>query len=151
MSQQIDLEANLVAMDGKLRELQHELSGLTIPAEAQHPAPKPGVRLDVQTTPPPDHPSLPLAAAAADQARAIIADAQAEAARIVGDAAQRVTAITAQIDNLQRLRDELERSARALVDEYSAAVSRAGQPAAVAERSEGRDEPPVSPVHPPLW
>ncbi len=147
-----------MAMDDKLRELAHELSVLTSVPEPERPAPPTGAGLDLPTTREPDRGDLPLAAAAADQARAIIADAQAEATRIVGDAAQRVSAIASQIDDLQQLRDELERSARALVDEYSAALTRVGQPApppAVSakpiERPEPRGEPPASPVHPPLW
>lgn len=176
MSQRGDVEANLVAMDDKLRDLQHELSVLAT-APPTSPAP------DAPTPPEPDAPTpprpqpastpavhrsdLPLAAAAADQARAIIAGAQAEATRIVGDAAQRVSAIAAQIDDLQHLRDELERSARALVEEYAAAVSHVGAPApapapprpapttpiAPMQRPDPqqRSESPASPVHPPLW
>lgn len=176
MSQQVDVEENLAAMDDKLRELQHELSVLTTAPEAEGSLPPareaPPPRPEITTTSPGDRNDLPLAAAAADQARAIIADAQAEATRIVGDAAQRVTGLTAQIDDLQRLRDELERSARALVDEYAAALSHVGQepasqvapmerpqladdPPAPMERPQLADDPareaPRSPVHPPLW
>ncbi|MDQ6751116.1 MAG: hypothetical protein M3Z33_10230 [Actinomycetota bacterium] len=148
MSPQSDVAENLVAMDDKLRELAHELSVL---ATAPEPTPSPPA---LETAP--DRSHLPLAAAAADQARAIIAGAQEEAARIVGDAAQRVGAITAQIDDLQRLRDELERSARALVEEYAAALSHVGQsapegPDPPIERPEPGGQPQASPVHPPLW
>jgi hypothetical protein len=160
MSQRGEVEANLAEMDGKLRELQHELSVLTTAPERDSPPPPhreaPPPRRETATTPASDRSDLPLAAAAADQARAIIAGAQAEATRIVGEAAQRVTAIAAQIDDLQRLRDELERSARALVEEYAAALSHVGEPAAVPptapqEPPRSPGESPASQVHPPLW
>ncbi len=164
MSQHGDVTDNLVVMDDKLRELQHELSVLAAVPEPEPPPPP-------APTDTSDRTHLPLAAAAADQARTIIAEAQEEAARIVGYAAQRVSAITAQIDDLQRLREDLERSARALVDEYGAALSHVGQapapagppiapvesppqggePPASAERPLPGGEPPASRVHPPLW
>ena len=182
MSEREDVDANLAAMDDKLRELQRELSVLTVAprpegaaatkADAERggepeplipPEPEPVTppepervsarALRVAPTPDPGRAELPLAAAAADQARTIIADAQAEAARIVGEAAQRVTDIATQIDDLQRLRDKLERSARALVDEYAAALPHVERPTAGSPEpfAPPRSDAPPSPVHPPLW
>jgi cell division septum initiation protein DivIVA len=150
MSQPVDVEANLTAMDGKLRELRHELSVLTTERQPMGPA-----RPDVPAIHGADEDDLPLAAAAADQAHAIIAGAQAEATRIVEEAVQRVTGIAAQMDHLERLRDELERAARALVDEYAAGLSHPGQPSpatvAPTEGARRSSQSPASPVHPPLW
>ena len=143
-------------MDDKLRELQQELSALEAapePRRIARVAPEASAPGAVEPLPPPDRAALPLAAAAADQARAIIADAQAEATRIVNEAAGRVSAIATQIDDLERLRGELERSARALVDEYAAALPNLERPTAAQLESlpPRRTEVAPSSVHPPLW
>jgi hypothetical protein len=91
---------------------------------AAEPTREPPAAEPTPPTPPesvaPDAPTAPLAAES--QAQAIVAEARAEAARIVDEAAARVAAIGRQIDELQRLRDELQRSARALVEEYERAL-----------------------------
>jgi hypothetical protein len=103
MTERRDVQASLAEMDRKLRELQRELAMVSRPT---------------QTPPPPPEPP----AAAETAAQAIVAEARAEAARIVDEAAARVAEIGEQIDELQRLREDLQRSARALVDEYERAL-----------------------------
>jgi cell division septum initiation protein DivIVA len=90
---------------------------------------------DLPSPQPAAAPTLPPVAAAHDQAEAILAGARAEAARVVQEAAGRVAAISRQIDELQHRRDEVERSARALVDEYARAMRQLAEPtSAVAPR-----------------
>jgi hypothetical protein len=69
--------------------------------------------------------------------RAIIAAAQAEAARISQAAAERVDAVGSQIDDLQRLREELELAVRGLADEYEGALHGLEQDSPAAQRVEG--------------
>ena len=116
-----DVQSSLAEMDRKLRELQRELAmvGRRPDEPAPPPAPEP------PPPPPPPAPAPTEATGDADaQAQAIVAEARAEAARIVDQAAVRVEAIGEQIDELQRLRDDLQRSSRALVDEYERALRR---------------------------
>jgi hypothetical protein len=142
MNERRDVESSLADMDRKLRELQKELAMVSRepqPPPAAEPAPEPEPEpepLAAAPTPPPpapppeaaapdppDPPDAPTAPLAAEsQAEAIVAEARAEAARIVDEAAARVAAIGRQIDELQRLRDEVQRSARALVEEYERAL-----------------------------
>ncbi|HEV7462126.1 MAG TPA: hypothetical protein VGN78_16455 [Solirubrobacteraceae bacterium] len=143
MTERRDVQSSLADMDRKLRELQRELAMVSRGPEetaASPPAPEPPAPAassaapepppppTIPTSPPPPPaapPGAPEASADAEaQAQAIVADARAEAARIVDQAAARVAAIGEQIDELQRLRDDLQRSARALVDEYERALSR---------------------------
>jgi hypothetical protein len=144
-----DVQSSLADMDRKLRELQRELA--MVGRSPEEPAPPPV----------PDPPQPPLAApaeAAAEaggRAEAIVADARAEAAHIVDQAAARVAAIGEQIDELQRLRDDLQRSARALVDEYERALRRgaadgAAPPAApTLQEQAGAFPPPAGDPAPP--
>jgi hypothetical protein len=123
-----DVQSSLADMDRKLRELQRELA--LVGRSPDEPAPQPAA-----DPPQPSAAPAPEAPAeAGEQAEAIVADARAEAAHIVDQAAARVAAIGEQIDELQRLRDDLQRSARALVDEYERALNRGpadgGAPAA---------------------
>jgi len=146
MTERRDVESSLADMDRKLRELQKELA--MVGQEPQPPAaPEPTPEATPEppaadpTPPPPTAPSEPVPPvaqsepvapvapeaptaprAAESQAQAIVAEARAEAARIVDEAAARVAAIGGQIDELQRLRDEVQRSARALVEEYERAL-----------------------------
>jgi hypothetical protein len=126
MTERRDVQSSLADMDRKLRELQRELAMVSRSPEDPAPAPVP-------EPPPPSPPAAPPAATgeADAQAQAIVAEARAEAAHIVDQAAARVAAIGEQIDELQRLRDDLQRSARAPVDEYERALGRgAGDEAA---------------------
>ena len=109
MTERRDVQSSLADMDRKLRELQRELAMVGRSPEQPAPAPVPE---------PPQPPAAAPAGATVEtdaQAEAIVADARAEAARIVDQAGARVAAIGEQIDELQRLRDDLQRSARALV------------------------------------
>jgi hypothetical protein len=120
MTERSDVQSSLADMDRKLRELQRELA--LVGRRPDEPAPPPG---PAPPGPPPAAPVRANADADADaRAQAIVADARAEAAHIVEQAAARVAAIGEQIDELQRLRDDLQRSARALVDEYERALRR---------------------------
>jgi hypothetical protein len=136
MTESRDVQSSLADMDRKLRELQRELAMVSRGPEG--PAFSPPA---FSATPPaPDPPPAPAAEADAHaKAQEIVADARAEAARIVGEAAERVAAIGRQIDELQRLRDELRQSAQALVEEYERALRTA--PAG--------DVPPASAPAPP--
>jgi len=116
MTERRDVQSSLADMDRKLRELQRELA--MVGGRPEEPAPPPAAE-------PPRPPSAAAVRATADaQAQAIVAEARAEAARIVDQAAARVAAIGEQIDELQRLRDDLQRSASALVEEYERALRR---------------------------
>ena len=112
------MQSSLADMDRKLRELQRELA--LVGRSSDEPAPQPAA----DPAPPSASAEPEAPAEAGEQAEAIVADARAEAAHIVDQAAARVAAIGEQIDELQRLRDDLQRSARALVDEYERALSR---------------------------
>jgi hypothetical protein len=144
-----DVQSSLADMDRKLRELQRELA--MVGRSPDQPAPAPG----------PEAPQ-PSAAAPAGatvetdaQAQAIVADARAEAARIVDQAGARVAAIGEQIDELQRLRDDLQRSARALVEEYERVLRRGGADGAAAaaaptlQEQAGAFPPPAADPAPP--
>jgi hypothetical protein len=141
MSRRPDVHASLADVDRKLRELQHELELVTqgpdgSPAAARPEPPATPPTPPVATPPPPRSArALEEDARARAEADAIVARARAEAARIVDEAAAQVAAIGAQIDEFQRLRDELQRSARALVEEY--------------ERSRGPVAAPSPPPPPP--
>jgi len=145
-----DVQSSLADMDRKLRELQRELAMVgrspeepAAPPVSHPPQPPPAARVEA-------------AAEAGEQAEAIVADARAEAVHIVDQAAARVAAIGEQIDELQRLRDDLQRSARALVDEYERALRRGagdgGAPptAPTLQEQAGAFPPPAaSPATPP--
>jgi hypothetical protein len=123
MTESRDVQSSLADMDRKLRELQRELAMVSRGPEGT--AFSPPAFSAPPPPPPPDTAPAPAAEAEAQaqaKAQEIIADARAEAARIVGEAAERVAAIGRQIDELQRLRDELQRSAQALVEEYERAL-----------------------------
>jgi hypothetical protein len=113
-----DVQSSLADMDRKLRELQRELA--MVGRSPQEPAPAP----EAAPSAPPSAAPAEAAAEADAQAQEIVAEARAEAAHIVDQAAARVAAIGEQIDELQRLRDDLQRSARALVEEYERALAR---------------------------
>jgi hypothetical protein len=113
-----DVQSSLSDMDRKLRELQRELALVGRSPEEPAPPPVPDPATPPRAAPAEADPE------AGEQADAIVADARAEAAHIVDQAAARVAAIGEQIDELQRLRDDLQRSARALVDEYERALRR---------------------------
>ncbi len=143
------MQSSLADMDRKLRELQRELAMVgrspeepAAPPVSHPPQPPPAARVEA-------------AAEAGEQAEAIVADARAEAVHIVDQAAARVAAIGEQIDELQRLRDDLQRSARALVDEYERALRRgaadgAAPPAArTLQEQAGAFPPPAGDPAPP--
>lgn len=162
MTERRDVQSSLAEMDRKLRELQRELAMVNrrpeVPFPAPPPASDPGLAAGEPTMPPPTAepvapapPPPPSGAmpAAEAEARAIVAGARAEAARIVEEAAASVAAIGQQIDELQRVRDELERSARALVEEYERALRQS--PAAMAPPApapQPAPEPPAPPQPP---
>jgi hypothetical protein len=144
-----DVQSSLADMDRKLRELQRELAMVGRSPEQPAPAPVPE---------PPQPPATAPAGATVEtdaQAQAIVADARAEAARIVDQAGARVAAIGEQIDELQRLRDDLQRSARALVEEYERALRRGGADGAAAaaaptlQEQAGAVPPPAADPTPP--
>jgi hypothetical protein len=140
MTESRDVQSSLADMDRKLRELQRELAMVSRGPEGT--AFSPPAFSAPPPPPPPDTAPAPAAGAEAQaqaKAQEIVADARAEAARIVGEAAERVAAIGRQIDELQRLRDELRQSAQALVEEYERALRTA--PAG--------DVPPASAPAPP--
>jgi hypothetical protein len=150
MNRRRDVQASLADMDRKLRELQRELELVTEPPETQAPDSPPRPPPHPPPTPPavPAGPSRPAAAVEEDvraraEADAIVARARAEAARIVDEAAAQVAAIGAQIDEFQRLRDELQRSARALVEEYERAM---GAPSTAASSTASPPPPPPPPA-----
>ena len=135
MDERRDVQASLADMDRRLREIQHELDLLSQPS--QNPPPTSA------TSDPPAAPAPPAAPDAQAEADAIVARSRAEAARIVDEAAEQVAAIGAQIDEFQRLRDELQRSAQALVAEYERAVQpsapgTSATPEPTTPRAEGR-------------
>jgi hypothetical protein len=148
-----DVQSSLADMDRKLRELQRELA--MVGRRPDEPAPPPAP----EPPPPPPPPAAAPTEATGDadaQAQAIVAEARAEAARIVDQAAVRVEAIGEQIDELQRLRDDLQRSSRALVDEYERALRRdaadGGAPAdtpTLQEQAGGFPPPATDPAPPP--
>jgi hypothetical protein len=143
-----DVQSSLAEMDRKLRELQRELAmvsrptdqaAATAPARADpDPAPAPAAGPDAASGS-----RNPIADAEA-QADAIVADARAEAARIVDEAADGVAAIAGQIEEFQRLREELQRSAKALIEEYERALRRA--PPGAAPEAEATPAPPTNPL-----
>jgi vacuolar-type H+-ATPase subunit H len=142
-----DVQSSLAEMDRKLRELQRELALVTRPANQAAPTQpaRPGAGPDPASTPAPaTAPEAPHTVADAEaQAQAIVADARAEAARIVEEAAAGVAAIAGQIEEFQRLREELQRSATALIEEYERALRRAPSPDAAPE-DEATPAPPTS-------
>lgn len=143
------MQSSLADMDRKLRELQRELA--LVGRSPDEPAPQPAADPSQPSASPAAAPPAP--ADADEQAEAIVADARAEAAHIVDQAAARVAAIGEQIDELQRLRDDLQRSARALVDEYERALSRTpsdgGGPAAPTLQEQAGAFPPRAADSPP--
>ena len=139
------MQSSLADMDRKLRELQRELAMVgRSPEEATPEAPQS-----------PPQPATGAPAEADAQAQAIVADARAEAAHIVDQAAARVAAIGDQIDELQRLRDDLQRSVRTLVEEYERALARGapdGAPPVAAptlQEQAGAFSPPAADPEPP--
>ncbi len=138
-----DVQSSLAEMDRKLRELQRELAMVSRPSE-QAPPPAPP-RADPAPPPAPEAPDT--VADAEAQARRIVADARAEAARIVDEAAAGVAAIGGQIDEFQRLREELQRSATALVEEYERALRRGPPPPTLPTLPV--PPPPAAPAPPP--
>jgi hypothetical protein len=138
-----DVQSSLAEMDRKLRELQRELALVTRPAnqaaptQPARPDPDPASTAAPATTPEAPH------TVADAEAQAIVADARAEAARIVEEAAAGVAAIAGQIEEFQRLREELQRSATALIEEYERALRRAPSPDAAPE-DEATPAPPTS-------
>jgi hypothetical protein len=135
-----DVQSSLAEMDRKLRELQRELAMVSRPSDQAAPtAPAPA------NPDPPRAPEAPNTIADAEaEAQAIVADARAEAARIVEEAAAGVAAIAGQIEEFQRLREELQRSATALIEEYERALRRA--PPGGAPEAEAAPVPPTSPL-----
>jgi hypothetical protein len=105
-----DLEASLAEMDRKLRELQRELALVSPQAgeEAEEPEPAPPPQA------PPAPPPVPPAA--------------------IEQTTERVADLGRRIDELQRLREELDEATRALREDYDragpAAVTAAANPAA---------------------
>jgi hypothetical protein len=111
-----DLEASLAEMDRKLRELQRELA-LVSPQAEEEPedeapffTPRPP-----RPAPPPPPPPSPAPAS--------------EAAAALEQATERVAELGRRIDELQRLREELDEATRALREDYDRAVPRAPAPA----------------------
>lgn len=126
-----DVQSSLGALEGKLRELQDALSGVSgTELPPAHLAPAPPL------SPPPSPPSpVPVPARSGVEARVhdVLAEAEAEAVRIVEDARARAAALSDQIDELVGLRDGLHFSARALLDEWEGALARAAGGATRAE------------------
>jgi hypothetical protein len=138
-----DVQSSLAEMDRKLRELQRELAMVSRPPDQAAP-PEPA-RAD-PAPPPAPTPEAPNTIADAEaEAQAIVADARAEAARIVEEAAAGVAAIAGQIEEFQRLREELQHSATALIEEYERALRR-GPPPGSAPEGEATPAPPTSPL-----
>jgi len=140
-----DVQSSLAEMDRKLRELQRELAMVSRPSNQA--APTAPARADADPAPAPaPAPKAPNTVADAEaEAQAIVADARAEAARIVEEAAAGVAAIAGQIEEFQRLREELQRSATALIEEYERALRRAPPPGGAPE-AEAASVPPTSPL-----
>ncbi len=150
------MQSSLADMDRKLRELQRELAMVGRGPEEPAATPAPEGPAPPSSGPdPPQPPAATPAAEAGEKAEGIVADARAEAAHIVDQAAARVAAIGEQIDELQRLRDDLQRSARALVDEYERALRRGAEdgatpPAApTLQEQAGAFRPPAADPAPP--
>jgi hypothetical protein len=136
-----DVQSSLAEMDRKLRELQRELAMVSRPSDQA--APTAPARADPDPSPAPK--ARNTIADAEAEAQAIVADARAEAARIVEEAAAGVAAIAGQIEEFQRLREELQRSATALIEEYERALRRAPPPGAAPEAA-AASVPPTSPL-----
>jgi hypothetical protein len=113
-----DLEASLAEMDRKLRELQRELALVSPDAEEKlEEAPSlPPLPPRAAPPPPPPPPAPPPGPAA-------------ETAAALEQATERVAELGRRIDELQRLRQELDEATRALREDYDRAVPRAAAPA----------------------
>jgi hypothetical protein len=121
-----DLEASLAEMDRKLRELQRELSlvagqgggaSAELPVTGMPRAAGPPERPPPE--PPPPEPTAPEAPAP---------PAPDPVARVVDEAAARVTELGRRIDDLAALRDELDSATQSLRSEYRAARPGAAAP-----------------------
>jgi hypothetical protein len=110
-----DLESSLAEMDRKLRELQRELA---LVSQAEEPAVPPAPEPAPAPEPPPPEPSPP-----------------SPASDILEQAAARVAELSRRIDELARLRDDLDEATRGLQAEQKRAVTAAAQAPSAAERS----------------
>jgi hypothetical protein len=148
-----DVHSSLAEMDRKLRELQRELAMVSGRPEPSPRPPSPGREAPAPAGPASTAtPAAPLPgprpqsglAYEQQQAQQIVADARATAARIVEDVTARVGEMGRQIDELQRLRVDLERSTRDLARQLGRPVdqARSATPAAA-------PPPPVPPPPPP--
>ncbi|MGI8580357.1 MAG: hypothetical protein ACR2K9_07410 [Solirubrobacteraceae bacterium] len=124
------LRTGLADIDRKLRALQEELAAADSGDAATLPGPP-------APTPPPPSPPAPSAPApsppaeasppAEDLALAIIGRAEEQASRIVGEAHERVVALSRQAEQLMALRDGLRQSARELLERYASALAQIEQ------------------------
>lgn len=125
-----DLLSSLAELDRKLRELQDEVSG----AAAAGPAPSPS---RMQTGADDD---------ATVRAQELIAAAEARAGAIVENARERVAGLSAQIEELTRLRDALLRTTRDLLAPSRQGVEAAAQRVEEIEREGAGSEMGPGPV-----
>jgi hypothetical protein len=125
VSSEPDLRTGLADIDRRLRALQEELSGVDAPP--RQPPPPRDPEPDRPVREPPRHtsaPAPPRDRTAEDLALAIIARAEQQASDIVSAAHDRVVALNRQAQELMELRDGLRRSARELLRDYDAALTR---------------------------
>jgi hypothetical protein len=121
-----DVSTTLGELERKLRELEQELNTTARPADAAPAAPSvttseaagPSQRA-APSAPPAPAPAAPPAAATGRDADAMIAQARA-----------RLGTLDGQVDELLRFREQLQRTARELEDEYSRVLARIGAPTA---------------------
>lgn len=137
-----DVSATLSELERKLRELERELA--TAGGEPQAGA-----------TPPRDEPAPPAPAPApappeAEPAPPPAATGMGEADRLVAEARARLGGLGTQVDDLLRFRDQLQRSARALEEEYGRLLERIGAPAQAPGAAAPTPAPTEPPAHNPL-
>lgn len=116
-----DVSATLSELERKLRELERELNATARSADAAPPAPP-----AAEPTPPPAPP--------APDADTLIAQARA-----------RLGTLDSQVDELLRFREQLQRTARELEEEYSRVLERIGAPATPPAAAPPPQAPPPVP------
>lgn len=128
MANQPDVSSTLSDLERKLRDLERELTGAAaldpVPPRATAPA----------LAPQPLAHEPPASVARADGARAAVPPvpvippvADPEARRVLAEAKASLSGLHHQLDDLVRVRQELERSTRELMDEYSRVLSAFGE------------------------
>lgn len=133
-----DVSATLAELERKLLELERELG-------APAPAPPPASAPEPAPEPEPEPPAAPAShVAAPDPARPVDDDA----GRLVADARRRLGALSDEIDDLLRFREDLERLARQLEGDHDRLLGRFGAPAAATPAAAAAPAAPAPPADP---